>query len=213
MSFAPITDTSVILIEGDSDTDPALTYQALNGVRSYIYGKFNTGRGNTFRVPKILNKATNGATTTTVAGRIAPELAVNPYTHVIFFLGINDPRNSITLGTSQANVATILTACSGKSVLWAGPLCSGELWPTGLNAFDAGIDALNAALITRIPAAGGVYVDVRTGVYGVREPLLNTASPGVAIGPLTRPDAAATHFNETGAAFVTQAITPFLTFA
>lgn len=223
MSFAPFTKSSLVLLEGDSLSDPALQYQAMNGIRNYTYSHFNAGVSGSFTPPKFRNQSTNGATIGTISARIVAELAVNPYTHLVVFAGINDAQSGVALGTSQTNCSTILTAAAALSILWISPLCWGELWPSGQNAasVDTAIDggvpgvygALDGALKTLVVAAGGVYVDVRQLVYAVQEPLLNSATPGIKTGPLTRPDATGAHVNQSGSSFITKAVTPSLTFA
>jgi hypothetical protein len=56
--------------------------------------------------------------------------------------------------------------------------------------------------------AGFVFVDLRSAVFDVEEPLLNTPAPGVFNGPLTHLDPVgnAAHYNPTGVQFCAAAV-------
>jgi len=219
------TKSSLVLLEGDSICDPSTgtTYypHVFAQVQRYIVAHYNAGSSSTFQAPRFVNKCVSGAATGDVAGRIATELAVNPYTHVLIYLGINDAHNSVALATSQANIATIVSAVQAASshpqLLWVGPFAWGEKWPTGQNTtVDGFIDGgspgawagIDGAISTAVTAAGGVFIDARRYGYAVYEPLNNTPSPGVTVGPYTRPDTLGAHINEAGRALVTSLILP-----
>jgi hypothetical protein len=214
-----LTRTSSILIEGDSINDLSLPYQCMNAVLAYIDSQYMAPGGNSFRRPVHVSKATSGATTTTVATRIAGDLAGNVYTHALIQAGINDSQTGVPQATSVANVTAILTACvaAGVKGIWIGPFCNGEKSPTGQNAFDTtnpGIDLLDTALATLVPSfAGWQYISVRQLVYTVREPVLNAAQANS--GVLTALVAASgpgIHPNPSGSAFIAPLVISQLAF-
>jgi lysophospholipase L1-like esterase len=219
MSLAAITRTSGIMIEGDSANDATLQYQALNGILAAIDSKFIAPGGNSYRRPFHVNKATTGASSTTVAGRIAAELAANAYTHAIIQIGINDSQTAVPQATSMANVTTIMNACvaANVGVIFIGPFCNGEKSPTGQNALDTtnpGIDLFNTGAKAIVAGySNAIYVDVRTLIWAVQEPILNAAQANSGVlTSLVAANGPGIHPNPSGVALITALVVPQLTF-
>lgn len=182
--------TSTILLMGDSINDRALPYQALNGVRYEIDSKYMRPFNGSFRRPTFVITAASGSTIANVAAVVAAQLAINRFSHLFVDAGINDAQTGVLLATSLGGVTTICNAAAaaGCPVLWVGPRCFGEKFPTGQNPADAAIDALDN-VTTGIPSIvtlnpNNVYVSTR-GIYTAQEPLLNLPAPGVTSGILT----------------------------
>lgn len=209
-----MTRNAVCLIEGDSINDPALFYIAFAGLKATVDSFYMAPSGTSYRRPAWVNKAFTGSTTTTVAGRLATELAANAYTNVFIHIGINDADTGVALATSQTNCNTIKAACAsaGVQLLVVGPLCFGEKWPTGQNVNDTAIDALDVAMAAIFAGANNTYVSARTGIYAIQEPISNTPGPGVAQNILTHIDGGGKglHCNPGGAPFYTKLVTPLV---
>jgi hypothetical protein len=154
-------------------------------------------------VPLSWNEAVAGYTTQALALNIAAYIAKYPLTTIwLIHVGINDVLTSVPPANSVSSLGVVLDAiqATGAVALVDGPLCAGEKYPTGQNAFDTGIDALDAAFAAKVATYPGfAYVSLRTAVYAVEEPLLNTAANGFSdpngdfLGPLTKPNSNAVH--------------------
>ncbi len=241
--------TDKFLILGDSIADPAFTFQIFLPMTAQIVGHY-AGTGAVFgdvlanpaggvRPPTFVNCAVTSQTTNEILAGLAANLALNPgsYTGVIIGTFINDAAlinaGSMTLADLQNNLTAIYSACASAGItkaLAVGPLCDGEKYPTGQNgAIDTAIDNVNSTLTTFIPtlASGGIatseYVDLRTTVYAVQEPIYNTLAngyanpPGLADGPLCIPVIApgvipGLHPNAFGRSFCTTEIMKKVTF-
>lgn len=213
----PVSRNMVALIEGDSINDPTLFYVAFSGLRVAIDSFYNSPSGSSYRRPTWVNHAVSGTTTTNVAGRIAADLAVNAYTHVFLHIGVNDAQLGVPLATTQANCNTIKAACAsaGVQLFVVGPLCDGEKWPTGQNAFDASLDAIDAAMATIFSGANITYISSRTNIYAVQEPIFNTPGPGAPSNIITHLIAASgpgLHPNQGGQTFYTKLCLPLISF-
>lgn len=133
----------------------------------------------------------------TALGRCIP-------TKYIAVLGTADCILSTSVATFATNFNAILDAICGNGIpaYIATLTLVGEKAPTGANASDASlIEPYVAAMIAgqaRYPALCTLR-DMRRSVYDVQEPLLNTAN--ATIGPLTRPDGTAAHFNAGGRSY------------
>lgn len=220
MSLAAVTRTSGIMIEGDSANDATLQYQALNGILAAIDSRFMSPSGNSYRRPFHINKATTGASTTTVAARVAAELAANPYTHLLLQIGINDSQLAIPQATSMTNVTTIMNACvaANVGVIFIGPFCNGEKWPTGQNALDTtnpGIDLFNSGAKAIVAGySNAIYIDIRALIYTPQEPALNAAQANSGVlTSLVAANGPGLHPGPSGVALITATVIPLLTFA
>lgn len=133
--------------------------------------------------------------------RIQTALSQFAPTKYLAVLGTADWILATNPGIFATNFNAILDAICGNGI----PACIvtttlvGEKWPTGANATDA---SLGEPYVQAMIAGQARYptlctlVDMRRGIYDVQEPLLNTANS--TIGPLTRPDGTAAHFNPGG---------------
>lgn len=188
-----VTRTMQIAICGDSINDPALPYQSTNSLRTWIDSHYMTPSLGSYARPTYLNLALTGNVIAQASAQVSAALTQNPNTKLfIVQAGINDVNTAVPFATSIANATTLLNnvQAAGGHVIWIGPFLFGEKSPTGQNVNDTLIDALNAGLQTLVASySGDAYVDVRTTVYAVQEPLLNA---GQAVsGVLTQAVAAA----------------------
>lgn len=228
-----LTSAARCLIEGDSLNDTAFPYQAfrplVEAAGSYYGGatsvSYNSqGRTLTAR-PIFRNQAVNGSRLSDINSRIVAELAANPYTHV--FLGVGTNQRAINRTTTQNDFVTLMDACTGggRKVFVVGPYAWGEKWPSGQNDVagndDPALDNTSADMkviinggtttdaVTFPGYANAMFVDLRTTLYAVTMPPLNTPGPGATIGPYT---VDGTHFNPRGRAALAAAWLPLVTF-
>lgn len=219
ISTVPITWNDTVFVDGDSivahGTSNAFRLADLPVIEAISVfqrssGTVVSGR----RPPAFYNTATNGAQISTVAGRVNLIASKNA-TKCIFVIGVNDVISSIALNTSLTNLVTVLNASAGAGLptLVAGPLCIGEKWPTGQNANDAALDALDAGMASTCAGyANAIYLSLRTLLYAAQEPKLNTPSPGTQSGPLTKPDGLFVHGNSLARVFYRDLILSKLSF-
>jgi len=231
LSTWQLSRTSMILWEGDSLSDPALPYQMLNPVwemmtNSYapstpgIVGSPRRPTSSSVIRPNITRKGVNGSTIAQIDARIAAELAVNAYTHVVVCCGTNE--RAVLRADTQTAIASLVSKFTTQKVLVIGPYAWGEKWPTGQNdiagANDARLDETEADLVSGFASyANSLVIGLRngggstatTGLYLTTMPLINTPSPGASIGPYT---VDGTHWNPRGRAAVYGIVQPFITF-
>jgi hypothetical protein len=157
--------------------------------------------------PRFWNRAVGGYQTSDVAAQIATDLAVQPATTAVFIaIGVNDAFHGVAPATTSSNLKTCLDAVVAAGItkcMVIGPLCIGEK-TDGTNGHDADIIATNNAMATRTALYPSFdYVNLRTDVFDVWEPILNVPSPGQFNGPLTLLDPVgnAAHYNPTGIRF------------
>lgn len=215
------TRSARVIINGDSICDPNFPYQLWLPIVTAISGYYS-GTGPFAPSPPryppggvcppiFVNRAVTSEALEQTLTHIDADLACCRFTHALLGTFINDAAG-ITIGSyDQAHVLSNLDAMVAKykaagitQMLCVGPLCDGELYPSGQNnpaigpTMDANIDALDAALAIRIPTYNGggftaEYVPLRGPVYATLEPQLNTAANGfadphgLANGPLCTP--------------------------
>lgn len=112
---------------------------------------------------------------------------------------VNDLVNTTWLGSF--NLICLLVAGQFQIPMYiCGPHFIGEKWPSGQNAADANLDALDAGMrtiVARFPALI-TYRSNRHDLYDVQEPLLNLPAPGLTNGPLIGSDSQSTHWYPGG---------------
>ena len=231
LSAWQLSRTSMVLWEGDSLSDPALPYQMLNPAweaMTNAYVPSTAGMVASPRLPSsasvvrpnIVRKGVNGSTIAQIDSRIAAELAVNAYTHVVVCCGTNE--RAVLRADTQTAIASLVSKFTTEKVLVIGPYAWGEKWPTGENdiagADDARLDETEIDLVDGFAGyANSLVIGLRngggstatTGLYLTTMPPLNTPGPGASIGPYTVDGA---HFNPLGRATVYDIISPFITF-
>lgn len=117
-------------------------------------------------IPTWYVDAASGRATANVSAIMATELALFPknITHLMVQLGINDAAAingaTLTLGTFQTQVQTILAACvaqvGGANVIWLGP------WAHDSGDFAAQIAQIDGVMPGLCAAVGAAYVQWST---------------------------------------------------
>ncbi len=186
---------AVVLVEGNSNTavdNPPHPYRMQQPLieesdRVYLRRTSNPRRR---QAPVWITTSFTGIRWDNIATRLPGFLATYNPTHVILECGTNDV--SVTRATTQAALADVAAALTTQQVLVIGPYAYGEKWPSGENdgigaSNDARLDetADDIAAILVPAVANCTYVDLRSTIYEVTMPPLNSPSPGEYIGPFT----------------------------
>jgi len=133
--------------------------------------------------PNITRKGVNGSTIAQIDARIAAELAVNAYTHVVVCCGTNE--RAVLRADTQTAIASLVSKFTTQKVLVIGPYAWGEKWPTGQNdiagANDARLDETEADLVS------GFASYANSLVIGLRNGGGSTATTGLYLAPVTGP--------------------------
>ncbi len=216
LSQITLTRSSVVLLQGNSNVDPAFGNQVLRWLEEEALAHYAPG-GVRLQTPIFRNQALSGATLGTVDAAIGTNLLENPYTHVAMDIGINN--YNVARATSRASFVSILNKCAGLQVLVLGPYARGEMYPTGQNTGtgtgDTTIDNLAADMgvivnggtttdAATYPGYSNVcYRDLRSTLFVVTMPPLNLPAPGASSGTFTNVESpVGLHFNPRGKAAV-----------